>query len=243
MGKGRGLSRVTVRKYLAAAMAAGLAQDGPDPDGVQLSRLAGISRAGPRRVETPVEDSLVPWGDQIYQWLTGERLQSYTSLRRFIRKRNWGGRSRRTVRMADTEPGEVAEVDFGRLGLIHDPETGRRKAVWAMVIVLCHSRHCFVWPTSSQKLEDVIAGLEAAWAFFGGIPKYLVVDNFPAAVAGPDPLHPRLTRGFLEYSQHGVSSPTQPGSVIPRTSPRWNGACSTSGNASSRAAISTGCRI
>ena len=41
-----------------------------------------------------------------------------------------------------------------------------------MVIVLCHSRHCFVWPLQQQKLPDVIAGLEAAWAFFGGIPKY-----------------------------------------------------------------------
>ena len=41
-----------------------------------------------------------------------------------------------------------------------------------MVIVLCHSRHCFVWPIQSQQLEDVIAGLEAAWAFFGGMPKY-----------------------------------------------------------------------
>jgi hypothetical protein len=34
-----------------------------------------------------------------------------------------------------------------------------------------------------------------------GIPSRLVIDNFPAAVAGPDPLQPRLTRGFLEYSQ------------------------------------------
>ena len=90
-------------------MAAGVEQDGPAPDEVQLSRLAGIGRAGPRRVETPVEDRLVPWGDQIYQWLTGDRLQvtriqellgergcavSYTSLRRFIRKRNWGRRLR-----------------------------------------------------------------------------------------------------------------------------------------------------
>ncbi len=48
----------------------------------------------------------------------------------------------------------------------------------------------------------MIAGLEAAWAFFGGVPRYLVIDNFPAAVAGADPLHPRLTRVFLEYSQH-----------------------------------------
>ena len=56
-----------------------------------------------------------------------------------------------------------------------------------MVIVLCHSRHCFVWPMQQQKLADVIAGLEAAWAFFGGMPKYLVIDNFPAAVRGHRP--------------------------------------------------------
>ena len=217
IGVGTGLSRVTVRKYLAAAMAAGLEQDGPAPDEVQLSRLAGISRAGPRKVETPVEDGLVPWGDQIYRWLTGDRLQvtriqellaaqgcavSYTSLRRFIQKRNWSRRSRTTVRMEDTPPGEVAEVDFGRMGLVHDPETGRRRVVWALIVVLDYSRHCFVWPTFGQTLEDVIAGLESAWAFFGGIPKYLVIDNCPPAVAVAEPLHPTFTRGFLEYSQH-----------------------------------------
>ena len=32
--------------------------------------------------------------------------------------------------------------------------------------------------------------------------RYLVMDNFPAALAGADALHPRPTRGFLEYSQH-----------------------------------------
>ena len=52
-----------------------------------------------------------------------------------------------------------------------------------------------------QTLEDVIAGLESAWSFFGGIPKYLVIDNCPPAVATADPLHPVFTRGFLEYSQ------------------------------------------
>ena len=217
IAEGTGLSRATVRKYVSAATVVGVLRDGPAPDEEQLSRLAGISRAGPRQVETPVEDSLEPWADQIYQWLTGNRLRvtriqelleargctvSYTSLRRFIRKRNWGRRSVRTVRMADTEAGEVAEADFGRLGMITDPTTGRRRVVWALIIVLSYSRHCFVWPMYSQKLEDVIAGLEAAWAFFGGVPRYLVIDNFPAAVAGADPLHPRLTRGFLEYSQH-----------------------------------------
>ena len=104
--------------------------------------------------------------------------------------------------MEDTTPGEVVELDFGRLGLIHDPDTGRRRTVWALILVLGYSRHCFVWPTFNQRLEDVIAGLELAWAFFGGIPRDLVIDNFPAALAGADSLQPRLTRGFLEYSQH-----------------------------------------
>ena len=214
---GTGLSRDTIAKYIAAAQGAGIAQGGLAATEEQLSGLAAIGQVGPRQVETPRQDLLEPWADQIFQWLTGDRLQmtrirellevrgcrvSYPSLRRFILKRNWQRRSKTTVRMEDTPPGEVAEVDFGRLGMITDPETGRRRAVWALIIVLGYSRHSLVWPTHGQTLEDIIAGLEAAWAFFGGIPRYLVIDNCPPAVAVPDPLHPRFTRGFLEYSQH-----------------------------------------
>ena len=47
---------------------------------------------------------------------------------------------------------------------------------------MCHSRHCFLWLMHFQKLPDVIAGLEAAWIFFGGVPRYLVINNFPATV-------------------------------------------------------------
>ena len=113
--------------------------------------------------------------------------------------------------MEDGPPGEVAELDFGRLGLIPDPESGRRRTVWALIVVWRYSRHCFVWPTTSQTLHAVVEGLEAAWAFFEGVPRYLVIDNFPAAVAGADALHPRFTRGFLEYArQRGfISDPAR----------------------------------
>ena len=235
IASGTGLSRNTVRKYVAAARAEGIARDGLAPDEEQLVRLVVMGQAGPRRVETPQQDLLEPWADQIYQWLTRDRLQmtriqellalrgcvvSYPSLWRFVDKRNWRRRSKTTVRMADTPPGEVAEADFGRLGMIPDPATGKRKAVWAMIIVLCHSRHCFVWPMQSQKLEDVIAGLEATWAFFGGMPKYLVIDNFPAAVVGTDPLHPMLTRGFLEYAQHRGFIPDPARAGHPKDKPK-----------------------
>ena len=93
-------------------------------------------------------------------------------------------------------------MDFGYLGLVPDRQSGRRRKVWALVLVWRYSRHYFVWPTTSQTLEAVIEGLEEAWAFFGGMPRYLVIDNFSAAMAGIDPLHPRPTRGFLDYAQH-----------------------------------------
>ena len=202
---GTGLSRATVRKYLAAAQKVGVDRYGSAPSEEQLSLLASVNRGGPRSAHTPTEDLLAPWGDQIYQWLSVDRLQmtriqellaergccvSYNSLRRFILRRNWLRRNPRTVRMGKSPPGEVAEMDFGRLGYIRDPESGRRRTVWALTVVLAYFRHSFLWPIHSQRLREVVAGLEGAWGFFGGIPKYLVVDNFPAAVAGADTLHP-----------------------------------------------------
>ena len=216
IASGTGLSRVTVRRYIEAAEAAGLQPGGPEPSEQQLAQLATLSRTGPRRAEVPSEQLLSPWAEQIERWLQAERLQvtrihellaergcevSYSTLRRFIARRGWGRRQPATVRMEDGPPGEVAELDFGRLGLIADPESGRRRTVWALIVVWRYSRHCFVWPTTSQRLDAVVEGLEAAWAFFEGVPRYLVIDNFPAAVAGADALHPRFTRGFLEYAR------------------------------------------
>ena len=48
---GTGLSRNTVRKYLAAARLQGVTQGGPATTEDQLSRLATISRVGPRQVQ------------------------------------------------------------------------------------------------------------------------------------------------------------------------------------------------
>jgi len=224
-----GLARNTIRKYILAAQSCGLARDGPPPTESELITLVQLNRAGPRHVVVPTNKVLEPWADQIEQWLKHDRLKltriqellaqrrqmiTYTSLRRFVIRRGWLGKSSRTtVRMADTKPGEVAEADFGRLGLMWDPRSGRRRLAWGMLVVLGYSRHSLLWPLFGQQLADVIEGLEVCWAFFGGIPHYLVLDNFPAAVVGTDPLNPRLTRGFLEYAQHRgfIPDPTRPG--------------------------------
>jgi len=218
IARATGLSRNTVGKYLRAAVAAGVRQAGGPPDEQELVALLRRNQPGPAPGACPAPLAAVLAGkqEQIAGWLRREHLQltrihellirdgvivSYTTLRRFVRQAGLGSRARSTVRMADWPPGEAAELDFGQLGRLLDPATGKRRLVWALTIVLLYSRHQFVWPLTRQTLEEVIGGLEAAWRFFGGLPRRLILDNFAAAVAGPDPLTPRLTRGFLEYSQ------------------------------------------
>ena len=227
VARGTGLSRSTVRKYLQAAAEAGIQQQGPPPAEEQLLALLPLNRGGPKQPAVPSEDLLAPWAARIEQWLQKERLQltriqelldqqgcavTYTSLWRYVQRHGWAKQAGTTVRLPDPPPGQVAECDFERLGYLPDPVTGRKRLVWALLVVLAYSRHSFLWPLYQQTLEEVIAGLEAAWGFFQGIPKTLVIDNFPAAVVGPDPLDPQLTRGFLEYSQHRgfIADPARP---------------------------------
>ena len=60
---GTGLSRA-YSPQVHMPVEAGLARDGPAPSEEQLTRLAGLSVAGPRMVEIPTEEVLAPWADQ-----------------------------------------------------------------------------------------------------------------------------------------------------------------------------------
>jgi hypothetical protein len=127
----------------------------------------------------------------------------YTSLHRFAVKHcGFQERNRITVRVAEVEPGELAEVDFGRLGLVADPETGNRRVLHALIVTLVYSRHQYVHVTFSQKLPDLIEGLEDAWEYFGGVTARVVLDNLRAAVVKPHRYDPIFQRTFEEYARY-----------------------------------------
>jgi transposase len=229
IARSTGISRNTVRKYLLTAQSYGLVRNGLPPTDLQLTHLMQLNQVGPQKIIAPTDTVLEPYSSQIEQWLKHDRLKlvrvqdllaqkhclvAYTCLRRYVRKKGWFGKdNHNTVRMPDTEPGQMAEIDFGRLGLIKEEEGDKKRLVWGMMTVLNYSRHQFLWPLFSQQLRDVIEGLEATWTFFSGIPRYVILDNFPVAIAGADPLNPRLTRGFLEYVKHRqfIADPARPG--------------------------------
>jgi hypothetical protein len=106
-----------------------------------------------------------------------------------------------TVRLPQVEPGKILEIDFLKLGSFTERGSGRRRPMFALLCVAANSRHQFVWPCLRQTCQDVIAGLEAAWRFFGGVFPILIPDNMSSAVRKADPLAPILIDEFRDYAQ------------------------------------------
>lgn len=186
-----GHSRSSIRRWVRAARGLGWEPGGAEPDEALARAVAERLRPVAEAPEPGESEArLGPHRERIEAWLRPEdgrrglRLSKvhavlaregicvpYSSLHRFA-TRHCGFQDRRrvTVRVAECAPGELAEVDFGRLGLVGDPEAGRRRVLHALIVTLVHSRHQYVHVTHSQRLVDLIEGLEDAWAFFGASP-------------------------------------------------------------------------
>jgi transposase len=210
--------RKTVRRYIEAAKAAGLDRDaGPVQLGDELlgTVIAAVRPDRPRGYGASWE-TIAAHREQINTWIEqGVTLTKahvllerravvvpYRTLHRYAVTELGFGRRRPTVPVADGDPGVELQVDFGRLGLVPDPARGTRRVTHGLIFTAVYSRHVFVFPTHRQTLEEVIAGFDAAWAFFGGVFAVAIPDNLKPVVDRADPLEPRFNDAFREYAQH-----------------------------------------
>lgn len=82
----------------------------------------------------------------------------------------------------DTTAGDVAQVDFGYVGKLYDPKSGRQRKAWVFVMVLGYSRWMFAKVVFDQKVETWLKLHTDAFAALGGVPATIVPDNLKAAV-------------------------------------------------------------
>ncbi|MGH3236833.1 MAG: IS21 family transposase [Streptosporangiaceae bacterium] len=212
-----GVDRKTGKRYVEAAVAAGLLRGGGEE---QLTEeLIGRVIAAVRPVRP--DGHGLGWSElearhaQVTAWVKAEvpvvkirvllaregLVVAERTLHRFAHDRCGAGGKTLTTPVDDGPPGEL-QVDFGLLGLIPaGDDSGRRRKLQALVFTACVSRYMFVYLTFSLTLEEVIAGCEQAWAFFGGIYAVVIPDNMSPVVADADAVNPRLTREWLEYAQ------------------------------------------
>ena len=211
-----GVDRKTSRRYVMAAVAAGLSREGgeeqltdeligqvvsvvrpvrPDGHGAGWAEL----EARQQQIATWVEGGVPVVKIGILLARQGVVVAERT-LHRFAADRCGAGGSKVTTPVDDGPPGGELQIDFGDLGLIPAGD-GRRRKLRALVFTACFSRYLFVYLTFSMTLEEVIAGCEEAWAFFSGVFRVVVPDNMSPVVADADAVNPRLTREWLEYAQ------------------------------------------
>jgi transposase len=209
-----GLDRKTVRRYVDAGR--GL---GADEGSVQ--EVVHQVQARPLPAPSEPRQRLEAHRDRIAQWLKpgepGRRPLRLTKVHELLQRQGvdvtyvtlwrWahdelGWRERKpTVRIDDPDPGEEAQVDFGKMGLLFDPKSGRQRQLWCLVVTLSYSRMQFAWPTFEQTTEAVCEGLDAAWAFFDGMPRRVVIDNAKAMITTAHSTSPRVNDAFADYAQ------------------------------------------
>lgn len=209
------VSRRTATRYIEAATSLGLTPS----DELSDERVCGVAQCVQARPLPAVSDPrqlLELRRVQIEKWLNQQepltlvRIQellardgtdvSYATLRRWAQTTlGVGGRSP-TVRVDDPPAGEEAQVDFGLMGHVTCAD-GKRRKLHVLIVTLPMSRYQFVWPTFLQTTEALVDGLDAAWLFFGGVVRRVVLDNTSAAIVRASAQDPTINPSFAEYAQ------------------------------------------
>jgi transposase len=214
------IDRKTIRKYLAPALAEGLAPCPAEVFDEELWR-ARIQRWFPELVD-PVARALTwPQIAAHHQWIAdqlgvpvtvatiAQRLRddhqvevSESTVRRYIATTFAEARleERVTVPRGAVEPGSEAQIDYGKLGMWLDPVSGRRVAVWVFAMILSCSRALFIQPVLKMDQISWNASHVAAFEFFGGVPARLVCDNLKTGVQRPDLYDPQINLAYGELA-------------------------------------------
>lgn len=104
-----------------------------------------------------------------------------------------------------TSAGEVAQVDFGYVGMLYDPDSGTLRKAWVFVMLLAHSRHMFCRVVFNQRIETWLDLHVRAFEAMGGVVETVVPDNLKAAVVRAAfglSDNPSLNRSYRELARH-----------------------------------------
>jgi transposase len=216
-----GMSRNTIRNYLRLAETHGFSDTVADEELPEIAAAVIRSVHGCEAKDSDADPGacapLLVHREMISNWLENDHLTltkahlkllrmgvavTYSTLYRYAREELGFGGQKVTVRMADTLPGEVAQVDFGKMGLVFDPEGGRNRVLHALIVTLVFSRYQYVYLTHRQDFNALISGMEEAWEFFVGVTRRVILDNMKVAVVRADRYEPDFNRTFQDYSQH-----------------------------------------
>lgn len=215
------IDRDTERKYRNRLRLAGLLEGDPD----LLPELALLREAVKSDASTPPQErsTIEPWSDFVQEKLAAglgptaihgqlrERFPAFqgslSAVKRLCKRlRAAKGPSDADVAIpVHTAPGRQAQVDFGYVGKLLDPATGKHRKAWVFVMILSHSRQLFARIVFRQDIDTWLQLHREAFAFFGGVVEVMVPDNLKSAVLraafGASELA-ALNRSYREFARY-----------------------------------------
>ena len=169
-----GISRNSVRKYLRSPEV-----PKPRPRRRRGSKLDGYKEYIDGRLSDGLDNCVVLLREISELGYEG----GYTTLKDYVQPRRRPRAPRATVRF-ETDPGEQAQVDWGVFSYI--AENGRRRRMWAFVMVLGWSRAIYVEFVRRADVPTFIRCHLNAFEYFGGVPRRCLYDNAKVVVLGRD---------------------------------------------------------
>ncbi len=109
-----------------------------------------------------------------------------------------------TQRRFETGPGEQAQCDWGQITVLLG---GVRTEVHVFVMTLGYSRRGFAQGFLRERMGDLLAAHEAAFAHFGGRCEFLLYDRMRTVVLGTSAGKPRLNPTFAAFAGHWGFTP------------------------------------
>ena len=194
------MGRNTVQSYLGVLREAGLLEGEPE-DLPGLEDLSAVVHEHlPPKVAPQQTSSVERWRASInalrtkgakptaiHDWLRlhePEYEGGLSAVKRMCLRldREEGPKATAVAIPVETDPGEVAQVDFVYAGKRYDPARGVLRRSWLFVMTLGFSRHMYLQLVFDQRIETWCRLHVEAFEYFGGVPRVIVPDNLKSAV-------------------------------------------------------------
>lgn len=127
---------------------------------------------------------------------------SYETFKRFARERLLLRSTRKQMIRIEMPPGVETQIDYGKVGLLHDPASGRSRVVYAFCGILSHSRLPFIQFVYTQDQRSFMTSIVDMFEYYGGVTTSLSMDNLKSGVIKPDLWDPKLNRACSEMADH-----------------------------------------
>jgi transposase len=125
---------------------------------------------------------------------------SYSSLMRFVCKSSL--LKEPPVMRIESQPGELAQVDFGYVGRIYDPVKDECIKAYVFVMVLAFSRDAYYEIVTHQDIKTWCRCHIHAFEHFGGVPKIIIPDNLKSAIVKASYCDPLANKTYGDLAHH-----------------------------------------